>query len=402
MADDRPWRTTVLAALASYLDAGSIVAGAVGLPLWAAHFGFDTSFVGLLGAFSSNAISAGVGALAGGWLCDRLGRRRVYQWDLLLYAFGLLWIIFATDPWMLVFGYVFAGMAVGADVPASWTLIAEAAPHGRHGRHGAMAQVLWGTGPLVVLLLSLALSGLGVLGVRIVFAHLLVLAIVVWALRRRLVESPLWEQADTADVTLSSFSQLFRRPHVIPLVLLTAMYGLWNLHAGTNGFYLPYILTTIGSQTQAAAVALGACSFTLGILSVLLIFMPRADRGPRAPLFLLAAGLQIVAVLLLALLPLTTTVALGYVVMAGIGGGFGQQQFFQLWSAEAFPTPLRATALGLMFAIVRIALGLWSLFVPTLFESGFHTVAWILIGFLVASTLVGLSYTRRGIPARVG
>ncbi len=59
--------------------------------------------------------------------------------------------------------------------------------------------------------------------------------------------------------------------------------------------------------------------------------------------------------------------------MAGIGGGFGQQQFFQLWSAEAFPTLLRATALGLMFAIVRIALGLWSLFVPTLFESGFHT-----------------------------
>ena len=48
-----------------------------------------------------------------------LGRSRVYQWDLLLYAFGLLWIIFATEPWMLVFGYVFAGLAVGVDVPAS-------------------------------------------------------------------------------------------------------------------------------------------------------------------------------------------------------------------------------------------------------------------------------------------
>ena len=154
-----PWRTTLLAGSASYLDAGSIVAGAVGLPLWTEHFGFGTSFVGLIGAFSSNAISAGVGALAGGWLCDELGRRRVYQWDLLLYAFGLLWIIFASEPWMLVLGYVFTGLAVGVDVPASWTLIAEAAPKGAHGRHGALAQIMWLTGPLVVLLMGLALAG---------------------------------------------------------------------------------------------------------------------------------------------------------------------------------------------------------------------------------------------------
>jgi len=32
---DRAWRTTVLAGLASYIDAGSIVAGAAGLTLWA-------------------------------------------------------------------------------------------------------------------------------------------------------------------------------------------------------------------------------------------------------------------------------------------------------------------------------------------------------------------------------
>ena len=91
----------------------------------------------------------------------------MYQWDLLLYAFGLLWIIFATEPWMLVFGYVFTGLAVGVDVPASWTLIAEAAPKGKHGRHGGLAQVLWLTGPLVVLLMGLALSGAGLLGVRL-------------------------------------------------------------------------------------------------------------------------------------------------------------------------------------------------------------------------------------------
>ena len=184
------WKNTILAGLANYIDAGSIVAGAAGLALWAEHFGLSSSFVGLIGAFSSNAISAGIGALVGGWLCDRYGRKRIYQWDLLVYAFGLLWIIFASEAWMLVFGYVIAGLAVGADVPASWTLIAETAPSRKRGRHAGVAQLLWMLGPVVVLTMSLVLSPLGVLGTRIVFAHLLVVALVLWAMRRGMRESP--------------------------------------------------------------------------------------------------------------------------------------------------------------------------------------------------------------------
>src|SRR3954469_25732709 len=181
--DDR-WKNTILAGLANYIDAGSIVAGAAGLALWADMFHLTSNFVGVIGAFSSNAISAGVGALIGGWLCDQFGRKRIYQWDLLVYAFGLLWIIFAQEAWMLVFGYVLAGLAVGADVPASWTLIAETAPERKRGRHAGVAQVLWMMGPVVVLAMAFALSGLGVLGIRIVFGHLFVLAVVLWAMRR--------------------------------------------------------------------------------------------------------------------------------------------------------------------------------------------------------------------------
>src|ERR1700744_2872135 len=118
------WGTTPLPGLASYIDAGSIVAGAAGLALWTERFHLSSGMVGAIGAFSSNAISAGVGALLSGRLADRIGRKRVFQWDLLLYAFGLLWIIFAAAPWMLVLGMVLPGLAVGADIPASWTLIA--------------------------------------------------------------------------------------------------------------------------------------------------------------------------------------------------------------------------------------------------------------------------------------
>jgi MFS transporter, SP family, inositol transporter len=387
------WRNTILAGLANYIDAGSIVAGAAGLTLWAKQFGLSSDFVGVIGAFSSNAISAGVGALIGGWLCDRLGRKRIYQWDLLVYAFGLLWIIFAQSPWMLVTGYVLAGLAVGADVPASWTLIAETAPAKARGKLAGVAQVLWMMGPVVVLLMAFALSGLGVLGIQIVFGHLFVLALVLWAMRRGMSESKMWRDAtESATVTLASFRELFARPLIRPLLFLTGMYGFWNLMAGTNGFYLPYILRTVGNQSQAMSVGLQAFSFLLVGLGVALVFMPLADRTNQKRLFMIAAVLQICALLLFALFPLGLGVALGYVMLLGIGGGFGQQPFFQLWSGEMFPTRLRSTAQGLMFAVVRIALGIWSFYVPKITQSGFHTLAWILTGFLVISALLGLFF----------
>jgi len=64
--------------MANYIDAGSIVAGAAALPIWAEHFGFGSDFVSFLGAFGSNAIAAGLGAFVGGRICDLLGRKKIY------------------------------------------------------------------------------------------------------------------------------------------------------------------------------------------------------------------------------------------------------------------------------------------------------------------------------------
>ena len=120
--------------------------------------------------------------------------------------------------------------------------------------------------------------------------------------------------------------------------------------------------------------------------------MPFVDRVNQRTMFMVGATLQIVALLLLALFPLGLGVALGYVILLGIGGGFGQQPFFQLWSGEMFPTLLRSTAQGLMFAVVRIGLGIWSFFVPAITAAGFHTLAWILTGFVTASALLGFFF----------
>jgi MFS transporter, SP family, inositol transporter len=54
------WRDTILAGLANYIDAGSIVAGSVALTLWQKDYGLSNDFLGLIGAFGPNAIGAGI------------------------------------------------------------------------------------------------------------------------------------------------------------------------------------------------------------------------------------------------------------------------------------------------------------------------------------------------------
>lgn len=404
------WKNTILAGLANYIDAGSIVAGSAALALWASAYGLSNTFIGLLGAFSANAISAGVGALVGGWLCDRFGRKKIYQYDMLFYAFGMLWLVFAVAPWMIVVGFVLVGLAVGADIPASWSLIAEMAPKGKRGKHSGVAQVLWYLGPTVVLLMFVALDRFGILGARIVFAHLAVVAIILTLMRAKMKESPLWVQAKAereavkasapsaerdAALSRSSLRQLFTRKNMRAMLFLVGMYGVWNLWAGTNGFFFPYILRTVGGETQAMSVTMQAGFFVVSMFSIGFIFMRLSDKVNHRLLFGLSALIQVCGMALLAIFPLTTPVALGYLFLTAVGGGFGAQSFFQLWSAELFPTLLRSTAQGLTFAIVRIGLGFWSFFVPLLTATGFTKLAWILTGFLVISGLIGVIWAPR-------
>ena len=403
LAARESWRNTILAGLANYIDAGSIVAGAAALALWAELYKLSASFVGLIGAFSANAIAAGVGALIGGRLCDIFGRKKIYQYDMLFYAFGMLWLVFAVQPWMIVVGFVLVGLAVGADIPASWSLIAETAPEGQRGKHSGVAQVLWALGPLVVLLMFLVVEPLGVLGARIVFAHLTVLALLLTLLRSRMRESQVWTAAKLAEerkedrhaTASASLSRLFTPQHLKSMAFLIGMYGIWNLWSGTIGFFFPYILRTVGGQSQTAAVALQAACIPILIASVVFIFMRFSDRVNQRLLFGISALLQVIGMSLLAIFPLTVPVVILFLLISYIGGGFGAQVFFQLWSAELFPTLVRSTAQGITFAVVRIGLGLWSFFVPVLAATDFSTLAWILTGCLIVSGLIGVIWGPR-------
>lgn len=385
------WRATILAGLANYIDSGSIVAGSVALALWKDLYNLSDSFIGLIAAFSANAISAGVGAFIGGWLCDKLGRKTIYQYDMLFYAFGMMFLIFASAAWMIIVGFVLVGLAVGADIPASWSLIAEEAPDKGRGKHSGVAQMLWNLGPVVVLGAAYFLQPFGIDGVRWLFIHLAVIALALTFLRAKMRESHRWEEKQAqlgAAAGSINWRELFSPQYIQAMMFLVGMYGFWNLWAGYNGFFTPYLIEQ-NNLPQWAATVVPASYFLLSIISVFVVFMPLSDKVDQRKLFGISALLQVVGMAMLAVFGFTLETIIAHIIVMGMASGFGAQSFFQLWSSELFPTQMRSTAQGVCFAVVRIGLGIWSLAVTSLATTNFTTLAWILTGFLVVSGLIG-------------
>ena len=409
------WKWTVLAGMASYLDAGSIVALAAGLALWQQYLGMSSTTVGLLAALGPNAFGAAIGALIGGRLGDLFGRKRIYQYDLLVYGLGTLLIVFSVNLPMLLIGTFIVGVAVGADVPTSLALIGEFSPSKARGKLMGLSQVAWSLGPIVVYVLAFALSSYGVLGNRIVFAHLFVLAIITWALRRGMVESAIWTAASGASETepasdpeaqpqeapvpadplaASRLRGLLLGPTMAAMVFTATVYLFWNLAAGTLGVFFPYILKNLGAQSQAASVALSCAGFVITLLAVVLIFMPFSDRSDRSRRIMWGVGavMNVVAFAQLLIFPFNTVTAIALIVLFGIGAALAGEPFYKTWSQELFPTMLRTTAQGLTFGVARFLLGIWSFFVPVLAGLSIRPVALILMIFLLISGVVGFFF----------
>ncbi|MDO5580180.1 MAG: MFS transporter [Planctomycetia bacterium] len=404
-ADPKPipaWKQTILAAMTNYIDAGSIVAGAAGLSLWEEYLHLNNVHLGLLAAFSSNAISAAIGALIGGKICDKFGRKFVYMYDLLIYMIGMSLIVFAVNFPMLFIGYIIVGLSVGAGVTASWTLIAEQAPAKDRAKHCGMAQVAWALGPAVVLVLSVLLGKYGLLGNRIVFAHLILVALITWLLRFRMPESEDWKEAREREKKLREEGTLVKITwrtflHGInfrTILFLTSVYAIWNLAAGTVGFFMPYIYEKIGGITNSLSNFLMAGYFIITALATCFIFMALGDRVNRRLLYGLLGFLGVLAWVLLtaasAMNCISVGVLVGFIILFGINNGSCQQPFYQLWCSELFPTRYRAFAQGITFFTARIILGIWNICFTWINQvGGFTTAASFMVGFTLFSMLAG-------------
>ncbi|WP_340640019.1 MFS transporter [Bacillus atrophaeus] len=398
-ADSAFNQRTIAAALANYIDAGSIVAGSAGLSMWVSYLKLSDSQIGLLGAFSANAISAAVGALLGGYLADKVGRKAVYTNSMLVYALGICLVLFGMNFPMLLSGYMIIGISVGADITASWTIIAENAPKRNRARHCGVAQVAWAAGAVVVLMLSVLVGDLGLLGNKIVFAHLLVIALITYILRIRLPESEAWKgqskqpQAEGAVlVNKTSYLNLLKPTFLKKILFLMGVYLIWNLAAGVMGFFMPYIYQQVGGVSANMANMLQMGLFIFTGLGVAFIFMPFADKY-RKTVFGICAFMAVIGWSLFLMPVQGMPILLLFIVAMGINNGAGQQANYQLWASELFPTEYRASAQGLMFFLVRISIGVWSLFVPMIMTNfGIGFMAAILLGCVTASMFIGLIF----------
>ncbi len=431
MALSQERKGTIAVSLTNFLDSGCIVGSSVVLTAWAAAFGFDAGMTSVIGAIGANAFGAAVGALIGGFITDRKGRKFIYTYNLLVYALGVFLCMVAVNLPMVLVGVVLSGLAVGAGVPASWSYISEMSNSTHRASNIGISQFAWSCGPAIIFILWLALSLTipatgadgkllpagtygpfdGLLGSRIVFLVLFVVSLVAWNLQRNLQESTDWAEKNENASEKVSFGRMManalKNPvNVKTIVFLVAVYLTWNLAAGTNGQFMPYLYKAAGNIDATGQSLLGIVQWVLVAACSLLIFAKLGDKVPHRVLFGVGAAMALVSWIAIAVFGLAldngTTDSMGwclwaYVILWGVSAGFSAQCFYALWSTELFPTQYRGGAEGIMFFLVRGALGIWSLVGVgaimgdlTTDPSGFFPAAVIMCVVLLISLVVGV------------
>ena len=432
MALSQERKGTIAVSLTNFLDSGCIVGSSVVLTAWAAAFGFDATWTAILGAIGANAFGAAVGALIGGFLTDKFGRTIIYRYNLLVYALGVAICMCAVSLPMAAVGIVLSGLSVGAGVPASWSYISETSQSTHRAANIGISQFAWSCGPAIIFILNLILSFAlpefaadgktllpagtygpfdGLLATRIIFLVLLVVALVAWNLQRQLQESQDWAEKNAAATEHVGFgkmmgSALKNSVNVKTIVFLVAVYLTWNLAAGTNGQFMPYLYAAAGNIDATGQSLLGIVQWVLIAVCSLVIFSKLGDKVPHRILFGISAVLALLSWVAIAIFGVALTngtagqmgwVLWVYVFLWGISAGFSAQCFYALWGTELFPTQYRGGVQGIMFFLVRGVLGIWSLVgVGAIMgdisanPAGFFPAAVIMCVVLVISLVVGV------------
>jgi MFS transporter, SP family, inositol transporter len=396
---NRPWKTATLAGMASYLDSGALVTSGIAIGgAYAGPLGLSAGTIGALLGLQTLMFAAG--ALIGGRLGDRFGRRLVFSLSLLLYAFGVALLLIGTGPVLLYAGVVAVGFAIGADLPVSLALINEEAPPGSKGKLVIFSNMLWLAGIVAVVVLSSVVGSWGMLGGRIMFAHLLGVAVIVLVLRWTLRESAEWAAArQAADeggerIHFSRVGQLFRPPVVFAVVATGLYYATWNLGASTLGSFGTYLWTTLTGGGVAQFSQLSLLGLPVGFLAGL-IFMRAIDRPARHFWFVSGSILIVIAWALPAVLGPSKFTLVAVLLVSGLGNAFAGESIYKVWSQELVPTLLRSTSSGVTMAFTRVIAGLVAFGTPALAAANPRLLFILLLGFTLVATVIGLFWVPR-------
>ncbi len=165
-----------------------------------------------------------IGSLIAGLIGDKLGRRRAFQFNLLLFGFATLLGALAPSMTVMIVMRFFVGLGLGAELVTSFSMINEFAPVAKRGRWCAIGSTIANCGSPIGMFLCLFFitiwSPLGQESWRLVFAVIGVAAIAVCIARQSMPESPRWliqhGKLDEADALISRIEDEMRAANIAP------------------------------------------------------------------------------------------------------------------------------------------------------------------------------------------
>ncbi|MBO0758213.1 MAG: MFS transporter, partial [Bradyrhizobiaceae bacterium] len=305
----------------------------------------------------------------GGWmfgqLADNYGRRNALTLSVALMCFGSLMVaatptyqsIGLSAPIVLAIARIIQGLSLGGEYGTSATYLTEVADERNRGFYSSFQYVTLIGGQLCALLVLLLLQKvlltpeeIRAWGWRIPFAIGAALAVIAAVMRRRLHETEAYEAAKQAGKRDSSLGALLRYPREVLLVVgLTA--------GGTAAFYTyttymqKFLKLSVGlTDNQTTIVSLGSLIFAMALQP---IYGAISDRIGRKWLLI---GFGVSGVLFT--VPLLTTLqavkgpfAAFLLIAAAWMIVSGYTSINAVVKAELFPTSIRATGVGLPYAI---------------------------------------------------
>ncbi len=182
------YKVFTLAGIGIFLDAADVyMASAINTAMIDAQFatvaqGSMFLSAGFLGLF--------VGSLLAGYIGDFYGRRRSYQFNLLLFgAFTFISAFMPSIAWMIGCRF-FAAVGLGAEIVTGYAIVNEFAPVNRRGFWSGMIAIVANAGaPITLLLATFMVPNVGW---RSMFIVMGIAALLLWVARHNFPESPRW------------------------------------------------------------------------------------------------------------------------------------------------------------------------------------------------------------------
>ena len=286
-----------------------------------------------------------VGAVASGWLADRVGRKLPLMISILGYSMCNFIAGFSPAFWFLLLFRALLGAFMGAEWPAGAALSMETWPQRSRGFMGGILQGSWGVGFLMssalyaLLYNSIGWRGMLWMGVLPAFSVFYVRYLgkepPIWAENRRL------QRVENREVRTPLFSIFKREMLGNTLTACWWMAGGFVLYYSVQGLFPTHLQKDLGLSPATLATPIMIANVVVLLAAGFWGWV--ADRFSRRASMIIPGVLSIPLAFWYLLTGDYIVMVVGYVAMGACGGG-GMGGPVPAYLNERFPTEIRATA----------------------------------------------------------